>query len=309
MENDYRNLQRAAKESALDKDWKLWKSLQGLKVFKNDKQLPADYQEMAREVMTCAGELYRHPGPLEDALQHGEVLMKSAWDALSDYADRKTKKGIIDYTDMIDGARRLLEQPEVLEHLATRFDCLVIDEFQDTNPLQFSLLWKLHKAGVPALIVGDLKQSIMGFQSADPRLMRSLLTKFPEHCSPLDTNWRSQPGLMHVINAFGTQLFGKEYKSLTPNADYQSHLRPLEAICFEGKKITQTVMAQHTAARIKSLLSDPSIKVYDRHTKSHRPIRGEDIAILGLTHNRLKKYADSPQGVGCPHPAGTRWVV
>ena len=122
---------------------------------------------MAREIMAHALELHRHPGPLKDARLHGEVLFESAWDALSDYAQRKREKGIIDYTDMIDGARLLLEQLDVLTHLADRFDCVVIDEFQDTNPLQFSFLWKIHNAGVPALIVGDIKQSIMGFQSAD----------------------------------------------------------------------------------------------------------------------------------------------
>jgi ATP-dependent helicase/nuclease subunit A len=298
VENDHRNLQRAVKDNALRNNWKLWKSLQTMKVFKKNDQLPENYQEMAHDVMACACELYRHPGPLEDALQHGKILMKSAWDALSDYADRKMRKGIIDYTDMIDGARRILEQPNVLEHLASRFDCLVIDEFQDTNPLQFSLLWKLHNAGVPALIVGDLKQSIMGFQSADPRLMGSLLTQYPEQCFPLDSNWRFEAKLMNVINSFGSQLFGDAYKPLKPKADYSSQLRPLEAICFEGKNINATVMAQHTAARIKEVISDDSLKVFDRHQERHRPIRGEDIAILGLTHDRLKKYAEALRQLG-----------
>ena len=298
VENDFRNLQRAARTEDLNKDWGLWKSLQGLKVFQNDNQLPADYQAMARSVIACAEELCRHPGPLNDALQHGEVLLDSAWDALTDYACRKREKGIIDYTEMIDGARLLLEQAEVLDHLAGRFDCLVIDEFQDTNPLQFSFLWKLHKAGVPALIVGDLKQSIMGFQSADPRLMGSILDQHPEHCTPLDCNWRSQAQLMNVINAFGEQLFDGAYANLTPKAPYESHLHPLEAINFEGPGITNTIRAQHVAARVKATLSDETITVYDRHLKRHRPVRGEDIAILGLTHNRLKTYADALRELG-----------
>ena len=61
VENDFRNLQRAAQTEDLNKDWGLWKSLQGLKVFKNDNQLPADYQEMAREVMAHAEELAATP--------------------------------------------------------------------------------------------------------------------------------------------------------------------------------------------------------------------------------------------------------
>ncbi len=293
VENDFRNLKRAAQTHDLHEDWGLWKRLQGLKVFKKDDQLPADYQQMAREVMAHSLELCRHPGPLKDARLHGEVLLKSAWDALNDYARRKREKGIIDYTDMIDGARFLLEQPEVLSHLAQRFDCLIIDEFQDTNPLQFSLLWKLHQAGIPALFVGDLKQSIMGFQSADPRLMGSLLAQYPEQCTPLDGNWRSQDKLMDVINAVSGRLFGKGYTRLESRAPYKSRLHPLETICFEGKSITNGVRAQHVAARIKKILTDEKKCVFDRHLNKHRCIRGEDIAILGITHSRLIQYADA----------------
>ncbi len=298
VENNFRSLQRAAQPEALDEDWNLWKNLQGLKVFKSDNQLPADYQLMAREVMDHAMALSRHPGPLKDARLHSEVLLRSAWDALSDYAQRKREKGIIDYTDMIDGARLLLEQPEVLEHLARRFDCLVIDEFQDTNPLQFSFLWKLHKAGVPALIVGDLKQSIMGFQSADPQLMANLLSQYPQQCTPLDSNWRSQAKLMDVINALGAGLFGKGYASLKPRAPYESQLDPVEVICFEGTRITNKVRAQHVAARVKALLADDRMRVFDRHLNRHRRIRGEDIAILGMTHSRLGHYADALRELG-----------
>jgi ATP-dependent exoDNAse (exonuclease V) beta subunit len=298
VENDYRNLQRAARTDDLDENWGLWKRLQDLKVFKNDKQLPADYQQMAREIMTRAAELYRHTGPRDDAVLHCEVLLESAWDAVHDYAQRKREKGIIDYTDMIDGARLLLEQPDVLTHLAGRFDCLIIDEFQDTNPLQFSLLWKLHKAGVPALIVGDLKQSIMGFQSADPRLMGGLLSQHPDQCKPLNGNWRSQAKLMDVVNALGNGLFGPDYTTLKPMAPYESRLRPLEIICFEGKSITNRVRTQHVAARVKGLLSDDKMYVFDRHQNRHRQIRGEDIAILGMTHNRLTQYADALRELG-----------
>jgi len=298
VENDFRTLQRAAKTRDLEENWNLWKRLQGLKVFKKDDQLPADYQHMARQVMEQAGALHRHPGPLNDAMRHCEILLKSAWDALADYARRKREKGIIDYTDMIDGARMLLEQPGVIDHLAARFDCLIIDEFQDTNPLQFALLWKLHTAGVPAMVVGDLKQSIMGFQSADPRLMANLLSQNPAQCSPLNGNWRSQAKLMDAINAFGVELFGDNYTVLEPRAPYQSQRHPLEVICLEGPGITNPVRAGIVAGRIRDLLQDEKQQIYDRRTKQHRRLRGEDIAILGLTHVRLKEYAQALRELG-----------
>ena len=103
---------------------------------------------------------------------------------------------------------------------------------------------------------------------------------------------------MNVINAFGEQLFGSDYAHLTPKAPYESHLHPLEAINFEGPGINNTIRAQHVAARVKAILSDDKMTVFDRHLKRHRPMRGEDIAILGLTHNRLKSYADALRELG-----------
>ena len=76
VEADYRWLTEAARTSALDEDWTLWKKLQRLKVFKSDNQLPADYQELAREIIEHAKELHVHPGPLDDAKQHAQVLMR-----------------------------------------------------------------------------------------------------------------------------------------------------------------------------------------------------------------------------------------
>ena len=75
VDRDYRNLQEAGNTSALDTDWDLWKKLQKLKVFAKDDQLPADYQQMARQVIAHAKELYRHPGPLADAAQHAQILL------------------------------------------------------------------------------------------------------------------------------------------------------------------------------------------------------------------------------------------
>ncbi len=298
VQGDYRSLQEAANTSALNEDWKLWKKLQKLKVFKADTQLPAGYQGLAREVMSFASKLCVHPGPLADSQEHAGVVLKSAWDALAGYAKRKRDKGIVDYTDMIDLSRQVLEIPAVIEHAARRFDCLIIDEFQDTNPLQFSMLWKLHRQGVPALVVGDVKQSIMGFQSADPRLMHGMMSHHREQCQPLSSNWRSQAPLMEVVNAIGAGMFGDNYTRLTSQATFTSQLPALEVISFDGTGIKQNIQAQHVAAHIKDILSDNQTEVYDSRLKRQRPVRGGDFAILGLTHHRLKVYAEALTAIG-----------
>ncbi|MEH6502076.1 MAG: UvrD-helicase domain-containing protein [Pseudoalteromonas distincta] len=194
---------------------------------------------------------------------------------------------------MISLADKLLQdRPEVLKELSSRIDCMVVDEFQDTNPQQFSLLWRLKQAGVPALVVGDLKQAIMGFQGADPRLLSALIDQNKTHASPLSENWRSQPALMHIINKLGPGLFGDAYGVLEPKAD-DSALSPLEIIEYEKrpKKDYHSVRAAWVGERVRDILDDASVQVIDRKTKELRGIQGRDLAILCQTHKALEQYA------------------
>ena len=174
-----------------------------------------------------------------------------------------------------------------------RVDCLVVDEFQDTNPLQFDLLWQLHRAGVPTVVVGDLKQAIMGFQGADPRLFEALVERYPEATRPLTRNWRSQPGIMDFVNALGPGLFGDDYIALEPQSA-QSPLAPLDVVAFpQGvRKDQHRVRAATLGEHLKTLLDDDGNTVVDRRSGAPRPLRGGDIAVLCPTHAMLTTYAD-----------------
>ena len=91
------------------------------------------------------------------------------------YEARKKALGLIDFADMITGAERVLRtNHSVRQAVLDEIDCVIIDEFQDTNPVQFALLWQLGAHAPRTLLVGDVKQSIMGFQGADPRLSQAL---------------------------------------------------------------------------------------------------------------------------------------
>ena len=297
MRKNFDALKRAATTDALHFDWLLWSALRKLRTSGNHGSLPAGYKELAEDVMEAADGILLHPGPLQDALDNAEALLGGSQDAYAQYAKDKHEKGLIDFFDMLAQAHDIVRtMPGVLKMLKDHVDCLVIDEFQDTNPLQFALLWSLKKAGVPALIVGDLKQAIMGFQDADPRLMEELQSQNTKSCEPLTSNWRSTPPLMAWINAIGKGLFKKDYTELAPRAKYPSTLDPLEAIVF-AKKSTKKVRAQNTAVRIAALLAGKDM-VYDRHLGISRPLRPSDIAVLCFTHDRLAEYAAALQTLG-----------
>ena len=290
---DYANLKRAA-SGALAGDWKLWSSLRDLRLSRRGSETPPEYDELARRVMAAAGALQRHPGPLADAKKHAEALIGAAMDILGRYAEGKERDSLVDYADMVAGAWELLANDrQVLGHLKDRIDCLVIDEFQDTNPTQFSLLWTLRASGIPALVVGDLKQAIMGFQSADPRLFQALLEKHPGDCKPLTENWRSSERLMPWINAVGRSLFGDGYVELKARAGFESTMEPLEVLDAPEYIRANATRASWTAVRVRSLLDDPVQEVWDRHAGAARRLRGGDIAVICRTRSLVDTYAAS----------------
>ena len=294
FQTDFFNLNAALEGDALDRDWALWQDLRGLRQSKRGATLPDDYDSLSDNVIAAADRLPQHPGPLEQARRHIEALLAAGQEVLVQYETAKRDAGLVDYSDMIALAAQLLrERPEVLETLKSRVDCVVVDEFQDTNPLQFALVWQLTAAGVPTVVVGDLKQAIMAFQGADPRLFEALEAQNPDACEPLTSNWRSQPAIMAFVNALGPELFGEAYIALAPQRKQIEDVS-LEVVSFtdKAKKGQHQVRAFAIGERFQALLADPEQMIVDRHTKQRRRIKGSDLAVLCPTRDMMAQYAE-----------------
>ncbi|MCP1674126.1 ATP-dependent exoDNAse (exonuclease V) beta subunit [Natronocella acetinitrilica] len=302
LRRDYQGLRRAAEPGVLARDFRLWKGLQSLRKSKRGNPMPEGYDALAEAVEAAAARLGEHPGPLAHALTQCAGLIGASQEALDHYAHDKQQTGLIDYADMIVLANTLLaEREDIREAIRARYDCLIIDEFQDTSPIQFSLLWQLAQVGLPALIVGDIKQAIMGFQGGDARLFDALIKNAGAEVTPLTNNWRSQPRIMDFVNAVGASLFGEDYQALTPKAS-TSHLGALDVICFSGKLArgvsADVCHARNTAERLKELLDDPDARVVDRKSGVERRLRGSDIAVLCPRHRQLQVYAEVLRAFG-----------
>lgn len=291
---------------ALAHDWKLWEELRKLRLKAQGAKIPERFKDLSGEVIAAADGILKHPGPLEDACTHLRALILGAQQIMSGYAARKRAAGVIDFADMIVDAERLLRmQPEVRRAVIEDIDCLVIDEFQDTNPVQFALLWGIAQAAPRTLLVGDTKQSIMGFQGADPRLTDALVSRFPDHVDPLDRNWRSDPRLMSFVNAISARLFPDNYVALAAQRAATGHtalevLRMPHGPAARGGK---SKPQQNVAARVKAILDDGTT-IIDRHSPIEAPAPREvspgDIAILCRTHAQAARYADGLQSLGVP---------
>ena len=295
--NDLRAAERMF--AANEKDWKLWQRLRSLRKSMRGSATPDGYDELADAVMAAADKLERHPGPMTDAIAHARALVEGAQSAMADYEARKRRLGVIDYSDMVTNAAQLLrDNPAVLGAIMEEVDCVIVDEFQDTNPIQFTFLWTLARQAKRALIVGDTKQAIMGFQGADPRLTTALTEQF--ETSPLDRNWRSDPRIMGFVNALGPCLFGDAYAPLAPTQEEGAETA-LEVLQLAQKRGAHNGGKPHhfVADRIQSLLEE-GVVIKDRHTKIPRPLEPRDIAVLCYSHNQCTSYASALRTLGLP---------
>lgn len=293
---DHQCLRKARRDGVLETDWALWQKLRGLRQSKRGAPTPEGYDALSQAVIDAAEALPRHPGPLADARDHLSALVTGAQEVLAAYEQAKRRAGLIDYADMIAETEALLRsRPEILQAVLGEIDCVVIDEFQDTNPVQFALLWRLARGAKQALIVGDTKQSIMGFQGADPRLSEALQAAHPEAVSPLDCNWRSEARIMEMVNALGSTLFDS-YDPLTPQRAATGETA-LEVLELPGgrKDTTAECIANHVAD-----ILDAGTRVYDKAQAQMRPARPSDVAVLTYTHTKASAAAAALEAHGLP---------
>jgi ATP-dependent exoDNAse (exonuclease V) beta subunit len=136
------------------------------------------------------------------------------------YADAKQAVSALDFEDLELRANRLLREHEPLRaRYAERFRHVMVDEFQDTNPLQLELLERI--AGERLFAVGDELQSIYGFRHADVRLFRARRARLAEHgaTATLAANFRSHPELLHAFNLAFAPRFDASFTPLVPGRE------------------------------------------------------------------------------------------
>lgn len=122
------------------------------------------------------------------------------------------------YNDMIDRVREKVthtQDTSFLEALRAKFDCAIIDEFQDTNQRQWDIFKKifLESSNHSVIVVGDEKQSIFAFQGADVRVYNEAIEEIKTKGGvqkTLDTNYRATAPMIEATNAlFNCSIFQK----------------------------------------------------------------------------------------------------
>jgi len=119
------------------------------------------------------------------------------------YVEGKQRQQVLDYDDLLLYWAHMMQEPAIAAEVAERFDHVLVDEYQDTNKLQASVLLALRPSGKGLTVVGDDAQSIYSFRAAT---VRNILD-FPGHFRPradivtLEQNYRSTQPILAAANA------------------------------------------------------------------------------------------------------------
>jgi len=154
-------------------------------------------QAEAVTVTALAERVETHPQLREHIRDYTMLLFSVTQISLTEFQRLKEERGLLDFSDLEQRAFHLLrDQAHVRETFGRELDLLVVDEFQDTSPLQLALFMQLAALARETVWVGDVKQAIYGFRNSDPELIKAIVDqvrKVGTLAEPLAKSWRSTP--------------------------------------------------------------------------------------------------------------------
>ena len=259
----------------------------------------------------------RLPLPLEDAIEDlpasaAEVrALRSIVTRLDEeYTRLKDERSILTFGDLERRTLRALEDDSVAQALRDKFTHIFVDEYQDVSDIQEAILTRIARED-NLFFVGDVKQSIYRFRSAEPTLFQSRYERYGRgeggRLVLLNNNFRSRASILNFTNAvFARAMQGgpseivyDERAYLRCGAAYQGEDAPVELTLIapddegdseppeegEGGEAMRLILdmkdaeveALVAARRIRALLGTPT---YDVKAGAFRPLRCRDFVIL-----------------------------
>lgn len=156
-----------------------------------------------------------------------DALLRAFADA---YAEAKRARGALDFDDLELRCRDLLrDQPAIRARYAERFERIMVDEFQDSSPLQVELFSLLGAGREELVTVGDEFQSIYRFRHADVEVFRRRRAELSaqDGVAVLSANFRSRPEILEAVNAVFAPRFGERFTPLVCGGDHAPAGEPI----------------------------------------------------------------------------------
>lgn len=219
-----------------------------------------------------------HYGP------HRQTLVDTVQRFHRMYSERKRSTSVLDFSDLEEHAIALLRRDTQLrETVRLSFEAVLMDELQDTNPLQWELM-DLVRREDRFFAVGDINQSIFGFRHAEPHVFRAYRDRIEASGATVDQlsrNHRSREAILRAVDAVTGGLDGIEPNPLEAGREFaettESCVEVIAAVAGDNEDAA-LLEARWVARRIREI--EGTLQVADKDSKSTRPARFSDIAVL-----------------------------
>ncbi len=294
-----------------DLNWHEWVKISKAKVGAKSRDRFEGLQEFAEKVD-------QHPDFHADIENFISGVFKISMDAIEEYDRFKKQRGLIDYIDMELSVSKLLKQPSVKEVMAEELDLLMVDEFQDTSPIQLEIFLQLSRIAKYSVWVGDPKQSIYGFRGADPKLMKAIIemTGGVKKENIQKYSWRSREDIVNSVNAIFENAFEdlpKDQIVLEPKRkiiaddesanqvnepeDMGSAIMHWHYISDTGKATNKGWFQNCIADSVKKLVERKPL-VFEKNGNDTRELVPGDIAILCRSNFDCQAVAKALHNIG-----------
>jgi exodeoxyribonuclease V beta subunit len=252
------------------------------------------------------------------------ILLKDALPAISifqlqkDVQDEKLKNGWISYDDMLSHVQKAVCSggSTLVDILRKKYKVAFVDEFQDTDPVQWQIFRKIflneqtNRQQTLLFLIGDPKQAIYAFRGADVftyldarQEMERLENEGAANCYCLTTNWRSEPGLINLFNhLFSTPDWfapveqckdfeiaylpvqapdeNKRIFSIKKDLSERGFLNIIDLREAPSLKASKPLLAKFIAEEIRHLIRADDIICYSQKNQEITPLSYGDICVL-----------------------------
>jgi DNA helicase-2/ATP-dependent DNA helicase PcrA len=218
----------------------------------------------------------------------------------AEYERRKTDEGLIDFEDLLERAIRLFAEDDgVCETFRAQYRAFTVDEYQDVNLLQQTLLDLWLGDRDELCVVGDDYQSIYSFTGASPDHLLGMPGRFPHALVVrLEENYRSSPEVLALANRLVPNLGGAE-KTLRPTrpAGPEPVVRPFASPEDEGEAIVEAIRALDCPLEDVAILARTNARLTDFEELLHDaelPFQGASLLERDAARRLCRRLERSP---------------
>lgn len=269
-----------------DAPWRFWIEAAGVSNANAKRQLES-------YISAVDVDLTSNPAFQTELREFTELVFACAAACLDRFADFKRQYGLIDFVDQETLVLDLLEHNQGFrDSISGRIKFMVVDEFQDTSPLQLQLFTKFAELVDKVVWVGDSKQAIYEFRGTDPELMKAVAARV-ESKTQLHDSWRSKEAVIDLSNAISLAMFpelAEEEVRLTVPKARRDESHPKNAV---GGAREAWTLAAKTVPEQRRAVAAGVVDLIQR-----RGFEGSDIAVLARSNDAVAAIAAELAALG-----------